>query len=249
MPHPRTMSRILLVLTFALTAWSASILPTSASSTFPQCGLSCTALTNAQTSCESGAAASWTSCFCQSSLLTGLKSSGSVCSSCSTEDQATLSTWYNNYCNGGSTATTTSASAATGSSTSTATSTGTASKSNANTSTTEENKSWWSTHYRWIIMLIVLVIGFSAIGAAGVWYKRRYDAKRPNLYHGGSSGALSTASPPREAAWGPAPNMPGLPAGSVASSRSTVAKSSTPVPPRSKLSKIDQRGDFETRQV
>ncbi|CAG8930823.1 unnamed protein product [Penicillium salamii] len=247
-----TMSRlsILLVLTFALSALSASILPASASSSFPQCGLTCTALTNAQTSCESGATDSWTSCFCQSSLLTGLKSSGSVCSSCSTEDQSTLSTWYNNYCKSGGTsnsaATTTSATSATASSTAT----GTASKSNANTSATEEKKSWWSTHFQWVIMLIVLVIGFGIIGALGVWFKRRYDAKRPNLYHGGSSGALSTASPPRDAAWGPTePVMPGLPTGSVASSRSTMAKSSTPVPSRSKLSKVEHPGDMETRQV
>lgn len=136
-----TMLRLFLLLAFALTAWSASILPTSASSTFPQCGLTCAVLTNAQTSCESGAAASWSSCFCQSSLLTGLKSSGSICASCSTDDQATLSTWYNNYCSsGGTTTTTTSATSA--SATSTATSTGTASKSNSNTSATEEKKSW-----------------------------------------------------------------------------------------------------------
>lgn len=100
-------------------------------------------------------------------------------------------------------------------------------------------------------MLIVLVIGFSAIGVAGVWFKRRYDAKRPNLYHGGSSGstgAMSTASPPREAAWDPNMPLPAgpLPAGSATSSRSTVAKSSTPVPSRSKLSKVE-RGDLESR--
>jgi hypothetical protein len=106
-------------------------------------------------------------------------------------------------------------------------------------------------------MLIVLVIGFGLIGALGVWFKRRYDAKRPNLYHGGSSGALSTASPPgpRDAAWGPT-LVPGqsarsLPSGSVASSRSNIAKSSTPVPgTRTRLSKIEQNpGDVEVRQV
>lgn len=106
-------------------------------------------------------------------------------------------------------------------------------------------------------MLIVLLIGFSLIGAFGVWLKRRYDAKRPNLYHGGSSGALSTASPPgpRDAAWGPAPvaanSARSLPSGSVASSRSNIAKSSTPVPgTRTRLTKIEQiPGDVETRQV
>lgn len=95
-------------------------------------------------------------------------------------------------------------------------------------------------------MLIVLVIGFSAIGAAGAWYKKRYDAKRPNLYHGGSSGALSTASPPE--AW-PAPGPPLAGPGSVASSRSNIGKSSTPVPgSRTRLTRVEQ-SDLETRQV
>lgn len=115
----------------------------------------------------------------------------------------------------------------------------------------------WSSHYRWVIMLIVLVIGFSIIAVIGVWLKRRHDAKRPNLYHGGSSGLLSTASPPapRDAAWG-APPVPvqttGLGTDSLASSsRSTMAKTSTPVPgARTRLTKIEQgSGDVEIRQV
>ncbi|EKV09793.1 Integral membrane protein [Penicillium digitatum] len=237
-----------------------SILPTSASNTFPQCGLTCTTLTDAQTSCESGAASTWTSCFCQSSLLTSLKTSGSICSTCSAADQATLSTWYNNYCNSGgkdtsNTATTTTKSTANAASTS-------GSSSNANTnkpvSATDENPSWWSTHYRWVIMLIVLAIGFSLIAVLGVRFKRRYDAKRPNLYHGGGSSLLSTASPPtpRDAAWAdvapvPVP-APDLAAGSLASSsRSTMAKTSTPVPgTRTRLTKVEQdSGDVEIRQV
>lgn len=87
-------------------------------------------------------------------------------------------------------------------------------------------------------MLIVLVIAFSLIGAFGVWLKRRYDARRPNLYHGDSSGALSMTSP-REA-WGPAAEAD-LAAGSLASSRTNVAKSNTPVPgARTRLTKVEQ---------
>ncbi|KAJ5484378.1 Integral membrane protein [Penicillium expansum] len=236
-----------------------SILPTSASSTFPQCGLTCTALTGAQTSCESAAASTWTSCFCQSSLLTGLKTSGSICSTCSTTDQATLSTWYNNYCNSGGKDTSNTATTATTSAGTASTSVSSSSSStNKSATTTEENKSWWSTHYRWVIMLIVLVIGFTIIAVLGVRFKRRYDAKRPNLYHGGGSSLLSTASPPapRDAAWGgaaPVPvQTPGLTADSLASSsRSTMVKASTPVPgSRTRLTKIEQgSGDVEVRQV
>lgn len=106
-------------------------------------------------------------------------------------------------------------------------------------------------------MLIVLVIGFSIIAVLGVWFKRRYDAKRPNLYHGGGSSLLSTASPPapRDAAWGAKP-VPGqttglAPPSLASSSRSTMAKTSTPVPgARTRLTKIEQgSGDLEIRQV
>lgn len=125
-----------------------SILPTSASSKFPQCGLTCTALTGAQTSCESGEASTWSSCFCQSSLLTGLKSSGSICSSCSAADQATLSSWYNNYCNSGGkdtsnteADTTTTASSADAASTSD--SSASASSNSNNSAAAEEQESWY----------------------------------------------------------------------------------------------------------
>ena len=106
-------------------------------------------------------------------------------------------------------------------------------------------------------MLIVLVIGFSTIAVLGVWFKRRYDAKRPNLYHGGGSSFLTAASPPapRDAAWGAVPvpvQTAGLGADSLASSsRSTMAKTSTPVPgTRTRLTKVEQgSGDVEIRQV
>lgn len=42
-------------------------------------------------------------------------------------------------------------------------------------------------------MLIVLAVGFGALAALGVWLKRRYDAKRPGLYHGGSETAISSS--------------------------------------------------------
>ncbi|KAJ5963957.1 uncharacterized protein N7479_003833 [Penicillium vulpinum] len=255
----------LTLIALAISALAAdSILPTSASSTFPQCGLTCTVLTNAETSCEAADASTWTSCFCQSALLTGLKTSGSVCSTCSAADQTTLSTWYNNYCNSGGKDTTDTAATGTNSSPDAASTSGvTKSDSTTNTnksasaSASDENPSWWSSHWRWVIMLIVLVIGFSAIAVVGVWLKRRHDARRPNLYHGGSSSMLSASLPvPHDAAWGPGPvpvvQAHGLGSDSLASSsRSTMAKTSTPVPgARTRLTKIEQESaDVEIRQV
>ncbi|KAJ5824938.1 hypothetical protein N7447_007278 [Penicillium robsamsonii] len=264
------LSVLLTLIALTISALAAdSILPTSASSKFPQCGLACTTLTTAQTSCQAGDASTWTSCFCQSALLTGLKSSGSICSSCAAADQATLSTWYNNYCNSGGKDTSDTDTAADTGATTTQTAaqpastpdtskseSGSSANTNKTPAATEKKESWWSSHYRWVIMVIVLAIGFSIIAVLGVWFKRRYEAKRPHLYGGGSSGMLTTSPPaPRDAAWGPGPAplpVRGLAADSLASSsRSTVAKTSSPVPgTRTRLTKIEQgSGDVEIRQV
>lgn len=102
-------------------------------------------------------------------------------------------------------------------------------------------------------MLIVLVVGFSALAAIGVWLKRRYDAKRPHLYHGGTEagssggggrGLLSPAPPP----WGPSSD----PSQSVASSsRTDVAPQAIPATgSQSRLQKPARSlADVEIRQV
>lgn len=51
----------------------------------------------------------------------------------------------------------------------------------------------WDGHYRWVIMLIVLAIGFTVIGFGGAYLKRRHDAKNPGLYHGAGSGSKSNS--------------------------------------------------------
>lgn len=95
-----------LLLALLSTAWAQNknIIPTSPSSSFPACGLSCSTLVAAQDSCTANAPQStWFSCFCQSSLLYPLQTSGSICSNCDASDQALVSTWYNNYCSSGGT--------------------------------------------------------------------------------------------------------------------------------------------------
>lgn len=93
---------LLLLALYTAPSIAASILPTAASSTFPSCGLSCYALTNAQQNCVGNPdQASWVSCYCTSPLLPNFKSSGAACNECSSSDQQLLSTWYNDYCNSG----------------------------------------------------------------------------------------------------------------------------------------------------
>ncbi|RHZ72396.1 hypothetical protein CDV55_108454 [Aspergillus turcosus] len=184
----------LLVIAFFLTttvlATTDTILPSAASATFPACALSCSTLQNAAGSCLASPVdthAVHVSCFCQSALLSSLKTSpnGPCDSSCTNpSDRQLLQTWYINYCNSGGATTTTTAAAAAATTTS-------ASGSNAQ-ATQPQHKTWWDGHYKWVIMVIVLVVAFSVIAAVATWLKKRHDAKYPNLYHGvGGSGSGS----------------------------------------------------------
>lgn len=84
-----------------------SFLPSAASSTFPACGLSCQLLLEAQSACVPPQAGvsntdTYISCFCQSSLISGLPYTASMCPTCTTaSDQQLLINWYKNYCAGG----------------------------------------------------------------------------------------------------------------------------------------------------
>jgi hypothetical protein len=73
------------------------------SSSLPACAKSCAILEQAQGSCESNPSAAQ-SCFCQSALLTPIKSSNdNLCApACSDTDWGTIASWYKSTCaNGG----------------------------------------------------------------------------------------------------------------------------------------------------
>lgn len=112
-----------------------SLLPSSASDSFPQCGLSCNNLKQAQSGCVPPAApangrSTYVSCFCQSSLLSNLHNTadGTCDDSCSSEsDRSLLKTWYSDFCSsGGKTKTTSSSTQSTSAQKDSATSTNTA---------------------------------------------------------------------------------------------------------------------------
>lgn len=158
-------SSIFLLFSLHVTAQQTfSFLPSAASATFPACGLSCQLLLEAQSACVPPKAAvsnvnTYVSCFCQSSLITGLTYSASMCPGCTTTtDKQLLSTWYKNYCAGGYTSTltdiatattsttksTSSSSTTTGATTTSATDTNSASQagSSSSNSVSSGHKSW-----------------------------------------------------------------------------------------------------------
>ncbi|KAI4162947.1 MAG: hypothetical protein LQ342_003458 [Letrouitia transgressa] len=42
----------------------------------------------------------------------------------------------------------------------------------------EAQKGWMSTHWRWVLMLIILALGLSGLAYGGWWYRRRYHRKK-----------------------------------------------------------------------
>ncbi|KAJ6093555.1 hypothetical protein N7486_008844 [Penicillium sp. IBT 16267x] len=98
---------------------------------------------------------------------------------------------------------------------------------------TDENQGWWHSHYRWAIMVIVLVIAFGLIAAFGVWFRRRRDTKRGLQLYGNpvsgagplqSSGILSATSGVLPSNQSQAPSQTrSQPTNSVASSHTNVA--------------------------
>ncbi|KAL4890003.1 hypothetical protein BDV59DRAFT_204808 [Aspergillus ambiguus] len=178
-----------------------TLVPQSASDSFPQCGLSCSALNSAQSLCipptaPANGRATYVTCFCQSNLLTQLKTSpdGTCDDVCSNEsDRALLQKWFSDFCSSGGSLKSTADSSDANSENSDNSNQAAATAASTATANARKNtpapQSWWSGHYQWVVMVIVLIIGFAVLTVLGVWLKRRHDAKYPGLYHGASGSA------------------------------------------------------------
>lgn len=96
-------------------------------------------------------------------------------------------------------------------------------------------------------MVIILIIGFSALAAAAVWLKKRLDAKQPGLYHGDdrNNGGGSEGSPgPVEAFF--AGSLRNLTRSNVNSARASTNNSSNNVAGSSKAPKMQQQPSMST---
>lgn len=86
--------------------FAQNFVPTTPSSAFPACAVSCTALLQAQTLClppnvAAAANINYEMCFCQSSLLAAIYSTpDAICAAeCQApNDRALLQTWYRSFC-------------------------------------------------------------------------------------------------------------------------------------------------------
>ncbi|KAL4971884.1 hypothetical protein BDW66DRAFT_145265 [Aspergillus desertorum] len=195
-----------LALTTSILAQDVQLRPNAASSSFPACGLTCSVLAQADDSCTPPTAQvtnqeTYVSCFCQSDLLKNFHTTadGTCDDTCtSSDDRQLLQQWYVGFCNSGgdtesnagSTESSTNKSDFGSNNSSGSNNNGTSSADSAADSSGSSAvsrraapQSWWDGHYQWVIMVIVLAVGFTVIAVVGVWVKRRHDKKHPNLYH------------------------------------------------------------------
>ncbi|KAL4884454.1 hypothetical protein BJY04DRAFT_8824 [Aspergillus karnatakaensis] len=218
----------------SILAQDVSLLPSAASDSFPACGLTCSLLAQAETSCTPPSVAvsnqqTYVSCFCQSPAIIDFQNSpdNTCLDTCAVPtDRQLLQQWYLNFCNNGGdtedsddtdTESDTEADVeedSTNSNTGNSNNNSNTNNDNSNTNSNSNNNndndnddsdvssaadttaptarpadphySWWDSHYKWVIMVIVLAVAFTAIAILGIWLKRRHDAKYPNLYHGGT---------------------------------------------------------------
>ncbi|KAK4691999.1 hypothetical protein P7C71_g5121, partial [Lecanoromycetidae sp. Uapishka_2] len=181
-------------------------------SSFPSCAQQCSLLQQAATSCMSNPTAAQ-SCFCQSALLSQLYGASpvSICSQCSAADMLTIQNGYKSTCKAEgapaaanvavpaspSTTTTTSATSKTTTSATTSPTAGAAVPNQQDTSTTNPPSGpWMSTHWKWVVMIVVLAVGLSILAIGGALLHRRYHNKREAQW-------AQTAVLPNINTWGP----------------------------------------------
>ncbi|KIW26455.1 uncharacterized protein PV07_09548 [Cladophialophora immunda] len=174
-----------------------SIVPTSSSPQFPSCAVNCAVLLQAQTACVPPAVPAtnqitYENCFCQSSFLQALYSTpDAICTAeCTSEsDRALLQTWFTSFCQQvgsgvdplesttsilqpSSTTVVTITSYSTPAPTATNTGTGSASAP-----APSSHQSWIDGHWKWILMLGILTVGFALLTWLAIWFKRRQHRK------------------------------------------------------------------------
>lgn len=183
------------------------IIPTTATSRFPGCALSCVTLLQAQQICmppntPQASQLVYDQCFCNSAFLTPFRTSPDILciQDCSlAADRQLLQAWFNGFCqtvaNGVDPTTLTAtqpagtpvASAPTTASSptvsvstvtsGTARATITATGTPNTTSTSAHRDPWINTHWQWVLMLIILALGLSGLAWLAVWLKRRHRRK------------------------------------------------------------------------
>ncbi|CEI40320.1 hypothetical protein FVEN_g1752 [Fusarium venenatum] len=183
-----------------------TIVPFNNQQVLPACAAACGPLYDANGACvppqvaaDAGPKA-YTSCFCLDQRVAAFKTATQgVCDeACGAEGLSSIAGWFRSMCgtatktNGGSTQQTGQGSTATtaGDSSSTA---------GSRLSNNEGGGDWISNHWQWVIMIVVLVVGITAIWVGACIWRRRYLKKKDRQSHLIQKHSGSASRP----SWGP----------------------------------------------
>ncbi|KAL9026465.1 MAG: hypothetical protein Q9196_004874 [Gyalolechia fulgens] len=182
---------------------SQTIIP----STLPACAQACPNLLQGQTACTAPpnpppGGTYGIQCLCGFAPLASLKADApaQLCITCSPTDNAAIQSWYKGACglgggaapgvnsqNGQTTSATTPSSTLSTQATPVPTISGVTQVGDLTNASNAAQGSWISTHWRWVVMLIILALGFTGLAVGGV-YLRRYVHRRREAREFGVSG-------------------------------------------------------------
>ncbi|KAF2433427.1 hypothetical protein EJ08DRAFT_647450 [Tothia fuscella] len=154
----------------------------------PACVFDCPTINAAQAVCippavAPGTQATYQQCFCQSTYLATFRAGQStgVCDgTCSAADNAKTQKWYMDLCKTGGAVVTPNNAAVVATATGTSTSSTSTSTSRTSSKTKNNHPTWLDEHYKWVIMVAILVVAAILAIVLGVWWKRRYNRKHRN---------------------------------------------------------------------
>jgi hypothetical protein len=146
--------------------------------TLPACASKCGPLYDANGACvppavATAAASVYDSCFCKDARLTAFSTgTAGVCDSVCTAagDLGSIQAWYTGFC------------ANIGEASPTTATTGTPSSTNSSSYSDPANRSWLSTHYQWVIFLVVVVVAIAGIWTGACIWRRRYLRRKDRQY-------------------------------------------------------------------
>ncbi|KAI1134508.1 hypothetical protein F5Y05DRAFT_207031 [Hypoxylon sp. FL0543] len=146
----------------------------------PSCAVRCGPLYDANGACVPPAApqadeTTYDKCFCSYSKLAPFsQGTAGVCDTACTDDAAGLGSiqgWFTSFCNKAAAATTSSSSS-----------------SSSNTSGASSGSDsggggdWLSTHWKWVIMIVIIVVGIAGIWVGACIWRRKYLKKKDRMY-------------------------------------------------------------------
>ncbi|ROV93005.1 hypothetical protein VMCG_08980 [Cytospora schulzeri] len=160
----------------------------------PSCASACGPLYDVNGACVPPAAASaaasvYDACFCSDSRLSAFSSTtAGVCDSACTASPAaynSITSWYKNLCAnvGGAAAAST-----------TTTGGSSSGKSSSSTSSSSGGGGWLSSHWQWVIFIVVMVVGIAGIWIGAAFWRRHYLRTKDRQYSLGKNLARRTGS-------------------------------------------------------